>query len=143
MREIITEKVVKESTYIAEDNTVFINKEECIKYENKLKAKKHPVTKSCIETTTFCDLNKAKLYYIRNYKDYDFLLNELNLYFSEVSEDFNKFGEGWYIYYQDAYGCKYIYNYNNYLEELKQELKSFIFENNFLIKEKEKNLNIN
>lgn len=38
MKEVVIEKIVKETQYEAIDGTIFINKEECIKYDNTARA---------------------------------------------------------------------------------------------------------
>ena len=38
MKEVVIEKIVKETRYEAIDGTVFINREECIKYDNTARA---------------------------------------------------------------------------------------------------------
>lgn len=38
MKEVVIEKIVKETRYEAIDGTIFINREECIKYNNTAKA---------------------------------------------------------------------------------------------------------
>lgn len=120
MREITIEKVIKETTYIAEDGTVFTNKEECKEYERK----------SPIKVFTFEGYN-ATLCYIKNETEFELLLNKLDSFADNIHYTcgfkFEAFGAGWYIYYYDVLKNKYIFNsYNRYLTNLKQKVDDYV-----------------
>ena len=120
MREITIEKVIKETTYIAEDGTVFTNKEQCKAHERK----------SPIGVLTF-EGYSATLCYIKNETEFELLLNKLDSFTYNVHYtcgfDFETFGAGWYIYYCDVLKNKYIFdNYIHYLNNLKQKVDDYV-----------------
>ena len=120
MREITIEKVIKETTYVAEDGTTFTDKEECKAYERK----------SPIKVFTF-EGYSASLCYIKNEIEFELLLNKLDSFADNIHYTcgfkFEVFGAGWYIYYYDVLKNKYIFNsYNRYLNNLKQRVDDYV-----------------
>lgn len=120
MREITTEKVIKETIYIAEDGTIFSDKKQCKAYEYK----------SQIEVFTF-EGYSATLCYIKNETEFELLLNKLDSFTDNIHYTcgfgFETFGAGWYIYYCDVLKNKYIFdNYIHYLNNLKQKVDNYV-----------------
>ena len=117
--------------YIASDGTEFLKEDWCLKHEENLKIKNHPVFKNCIlNILTFGDEYQGTLYYLSSEDDYDFLIKHIGLRRNDgIYTDFYDYGEGWYLYWCENWGDSpdhhNIRNYNAYVEEIEADLKDW------------------
>ena len=125
--------IYKVKIYIAEDGTVFNSEKECLKHERILAMSKRPA--SLLETMPFRNLNDdgdIRLYYISSKKDYEYLLtvNEIRSTSVNLYSDFDRHGEGWYMFWiedgGDYYDSYCLYNYSHYIEEVEKNLHEWI-----------------
>lgn len=126
-------KTYIDKTYVAFDGTEFCQEKDCLKYENTLKIKNHPIYTTAIrDVDKFYDGNVAALYYISSKDDYDFFKESQDIDVEKEHyfiSDFNKYGAGWYLYYieDECYGpdYKYLKNYDAYEKMLESELEEY------------------
>ncbi len=118
----IPAKTVTETWYIASDGREFLNEQSCKQWEHWLNMEKEHVFQTCIKDVWTLDDEAAILYNIRNNNDYQILMST----FSDrekrnFSDDYMKYGPGWYIYFSmdggDGPDFYYLWNYDAYLKE--------------------------
>ena len=135
----VPEKRYITTKYIASDGQEFLTEDGCLRHEEYLEVRNHPVFKNCIiDVYIFDDEYCAILYYLRNEDDYDFLISHNGIsQRDKIYSDFKQYGEGWYLFWSEGCGDYYsvfnIYNYDAYekgkeadLEEWKTRMRNLM-----------------
>lgn len=128
---IIPEKIQTRAIFIAEDGRKFYSQRECEQYECLLEINNHPVFKNSKNIHTYPECHQAKAYFFSSEDDYIFFLKSQGLheddYFFEC--DYEEFGNGWYIFWEDEYENShnefFLKNLNNYIAEAIEDFKSW------------------
>lgn len=127
----IPAKVYEQVVYYAEDGKEFISQKDCELYEMNLKTNNHPVFKNSKDIYTYPKLIAAKAYYFNSKDDYTFFLKSQYLHESDYFfySDYQIFGDGWYIFWEEEYENShdeyYLKNLDNYIAEIAKEFKNW------------------
>lgn len=139
--ETVPAKVVKHTKYIAEDGREFSWRQDCERYEERLRIESHPVMKSRIQgdsVETFIEGIGARLYYLRDESDAEFLADALNKYSRFVMDEYQ--GPGWYIYWYedcgDYPGDDYFMKFTKYVDEISDRMHNWLENLDSLMHEK-------
>ena len=115
--------------YIAADGTKFDHELECLDYERKMKFTAGNEPK---ETEYFPHLsgeNYSRLVYLASADHVEYIRVNKRIRSGYLNTDFDKFGEGWYLYWYEDGGdypdSHHLYNYDKFLEEAEQRLEIF------------------
>lgn len=120
-----------ETVYYSDDGKKFQNQDACEIYENSLKIASHPVFKNSKDIWMYPYGYKAKAYYFSSEDDYNFFLksqglNEKEWYFES---DYKRYGNGWYIFWEEEYENSHneysLKNLNNYMSEEKKDFEDW------------------
>ena len=132
MKVVTEEKYIPAKTctitkYIASDGKEFADEDMCLRYEEQIEVMNHPVFKSRIANLiSYDDDYNVTLYYIRDKKDYDFLIKHRPISpEDQVYSDFEKYGEGWYLFWVECADCYNIYNYDAYEKQMESNWKEY------------------
>lgn len=129
--ETVPAKVVTLTKYVAEDGREFAWRQDCERYEERLRIDSHPVTKSCLQgegVETFLEGIGARLYYLRDNEDAEFLADALGTNANFILEQYD--GPGWYIYWYedggDYPGDDYFMKFTKYVDEISNKMHNWI-----------------
>lgn len=128
----IPEKRYTITKYIASDGQEFTTEDGCLKHEEYIEVKNHPVFKNCIlNISTFDGEHSGNLYYLSSEDDYNFFIKNIGLRRNDgINSDFYDYGQGWYLYWlednwNDYRGHHYVRNYDAYVKEIEVDLKEW------------------
>ena len=127
----IPARTYTERKYVASNGKVFACESDCEKYEENLRIAQHPVMKSMIDVSTFEEGYSAKLYYLRNQEDHEFLCAKIvgAEPFSFDCDEFSEHGEGWYLFYSVGGGDwaddLHLYHFDTYVNGIDRRLKQW------------------
>ena len=110
--------------YVASDGKEFYFKDDCLSHEKRLAIESHPIYTSAIQDVSKFYGEDVILYYLSNKEDYEFFKEIQGIDSDEYhfNSDFDKYGEGWYLYWVEDGGdyldYTFLENYNAYEKEM-------------------------
>lgn len=124
----IPEKSFDITLFVARDGMELNSEESCMAYEKELDLKEHWLFKNSIECCTYYDEYNARLYYLENKEDFNFIVEHC-VHNKNLDTDFDHFGEGWYIFWEDEMGDGpsffNLLNYEKYVQNIEKELNTW------------------
>lgn len=96
--EVIPERLIEKTVYVAKDGKEFTMYNDCWRYEKKLEIAEHPVSKSKKEIEDiFNDGITLSVYYISSFEDWHFFMKYLVDTNHSAGALYDNYGEGWYV----------------------------------------------
>ena len=96
--EVIPERYIEKTVYVAKDGKEFGMYDECWRYEKNLEIMEHPVSKSKkqIEDIFYDDITLS-VYYISSFEDWHFFMKYLVDTNRSAGALYDNYGAGWYV----------------------------------------------